>query len=373
MIHNVVFKVTHTCNLACRYCYARDEKSEVVARSILKAAIKAAVQLDADTVHFIWHGGEPLFAGVDFFSEALTLQQAAADGSGKRFQNSLQTNGTLVHRDFADFFKRNEFSVGVSLDGPLHLHNANRLLPGGAGSYQRALKGYHTLRDAGVRTGIVCVVDPVSPPDAETLLDWLEEIGGDSASLSPIFSKRAVHCGAYPAFLISFREAIARRQSPIRVRELIFPGTTPEVRERMGLMDACHPGWPCHETISTVDERGYIYFGCDRFLDGHLGRKENFILGHVESGGFRKALSSARFSELSALAAVQERICKASCDIYPTCDGGCAADWMLLPEKETMGRPDVLICRSARRMAIPQDPENRDLRDETQQCVEVKK
>ena len=116
----------------------------------------------------------------------------------------------------------------------------------------------------------------------------------------------------------------------------------------MGLLDACHPGWPCYETISTVDEQGYIYFGCDRFLDSRLSKKEKYRLGHIDNGGFRKALRSQQFSALSALAEGQKDICASACNFFSTCDGGCVADWMLTPPKSFLERTDVVFCRAVK-------------------------
>ena len=169
------------------------------------------MQLDADTVNFIWHGGEPLLAGIDFFAEAVLLQKAVADGTGKHFQNCLQTNGTLVNPDFAEFFRKNDFSIGVSLDGPEPVHDANRLSLERKGSYEPALRGYQTLKAGGVKTGVICVIDPIYPPKTEMFLDWLEEIGATSVSLSPLFAHRADLHGDYPLFLRSLKEALHHR------------------------------------------------------------------------------------------------------------------------------------------------------------------
>ena len=315
--------------------------------STLRSLINSAVQLDADTVNFIWHGGEPLLAGLEFFSDAVSIQAAVKEGTGKRFLNSLQTNGTLVNSSFAEFFKRHKFFVGLSLDGPAFIHDNNRSSNRG-GSYEQSLRGYKTLKDADVDPGIVCVVDPNSLPEIDMFIDWLEDIGADSVSLNPIFAKRAEPPGNYPIFLGSLKDAITCRHSQIRIRELIFPGTTTAEREKMGIMNACHPGWPCYETISTVDEEGYIYFSCDRFLDNHLSKKEVYRLSHVENGGFRKALASDQFSKLSALAKSQQEICMSVCSLFLTCDGGCVADWMLLPNKQAMKRPNVVYCQGVR-------------------------
>jgi radical SAM protein with 4Fe4S-binding SPASM domain len=347
MIHHVVFKVTHGCNLACDYCYAIRSTIEIASRETLHATMKSAVQLDADTVNFIWHGGEPLLAGLDFFVEAVDLQAAITARAGKRFRNAVQTNGTLMTPEFAAFFRQHDFAVGVSLDGPAAYHDRHRASPGGARSYGRALKGYQALIEAGVTPGVVCVIDPVSPPEIEMLLDWAAEIGLTSLSLNPIFRKRTAPDGAYPIFITSLQAALQRRNSKLRVRELLLAGTTVEDRERMGLLDACHPGWPCYESISGVDEQGIIYFGCDRFLDTGAVPQKAYQIGSVQNGGFRKALTSPQFARLAAVADGHKQVCASVCHLASTCDGGCVADWMLAPEARAAARPEVVFCRAA--------------------------
>lgn len=39
---------------------------------------------------------------------------------------SIQTNGLLIDSDRADFFKENDFLVGLSMDGGSDIHNLNR-------------------------------------------------------------------------------------------------------------------------------------------------------------------------------------------------------------------------------------------------------
>ncbi|WP_264580099.1 hypothetical protein [Rhodovulum sulfidophilum] len=61
------------------------------------------------------------------------------------------------------------------------------------------------------------------------------------------------------------------------------------------VFDACHPGWPCHRTITAVDEVGNIYFGCDRFMAGGLHGSRDFVIGHADEG-FRAAFGSDHYA-----------------------------------------------------------------------------
>ena len=74
-------------------------------------------------VTFSWQGGEPTLMGLDFFKEAVRLQEEYAP-AGVRVTNVIQTNGTTLTPAWCRFFKDHGFLVGLSLDGPPELHNA---------------------------------------------------------------------------------------------------------------------------------------------------------------------------------------------------------------------------------------------------------
>ena len=62
----ITFKVTLKCNLACKYCYGREnnsigaEMSDAEIRSGLQFAYRYALAVGAKNLMICWHGGEPL-------------------------------------------------------------------------------------------------------------------------------------------------------------------------------------------------------------------------------------------------------------------------------------------------------------------------
>ena len=55
-------------------------------------------------VTFIWHGGEPTVAGLDFYRDAVALQEKYAQGM--RITNLIQTNGLLLSNEWFSFLKK---------------------------------------------------------------------------------------------------------------------------------------------------------------------------------------------------------------------------------------------------------------------------
>src|SRR5580765_2170229 len=122
------------CNLDCSYCfYLHKEQllgSETKFRitdEILEAHIKQYIEgQDRHEVVFSWQGGEPTMLGLGFFEKVITLEKKYKKPN-QRIENDLQTNGTLLNDDWGAFLKQHGFLVGLSIDGPRELHDANRV------------------------------------------------------------------------------------------------------------------------------------------------------------------------------------------------------------------------------------------------------
>jgi len=66
----VIKPVGTRCNLHCEYCYHRskDNREKTVMNSrILEEFMKQYLAFPQSTFQFIWHGGEPTLASIDFF------------------------------------------------------------------------------------------------------------------------------------------------------------------------------------------------------------------------------------------------------------------------------------------------------------------
>lgn len=145
------------CNLKCTYCFynQRDQLSPHVMSSwLLEKFIKEYLQMFQGDVRFIWHGGEPLLAGIDFFQSVVRLQKVYADLS-HQIKNTIQTNATLINDEWAEFFAHHQFGVGVSLDGSAESHNRFRKNTGGHDTFTAVRRGIEILREHGLRPGFI--------------------------------------------------------------------------------------------------------------------------------------------------------------------------------------------------------------------------
>ena len=133
------------CNLRCKYCYYI-EKSKLFPNEhnmmndeTLERFIRDYIQSQSmQQILFTWHGGEPMLRPLAFYEKVIELQKRYA--GGRIIENSLQTNGTLITDEYAEFFAKNGWLIGVSIDGPREYHDAYRRSAGGGPTFDEVMK-----------------------------------------------------------------------------------------------------------------------------------------------------------------------------------------------------------------------------------------
>jgi uncharacterized protein len=182
--HVVAKPIGARCNLDCAYCYYLHKKDLLpgaadgrIADDLLEEFIRQYITgQDLEPIAFSWHGGEPTLLGLDFFRRVVELQQKYADT--KRIDNDVQTNGLLLDAAWCEFFREHKFLVGLSIDGPKHLHDRFRRNQRGEGSFDAACRAAGLLREHGVTFNILTVVSSANARRPEEVYQFLvEELG----------------------------------------------------------------------------------------------------------------------------------------------------------------------------------------------------
>lgn len=178
---SMVKPVGSLCNMRCKYCYYLDKAAlydyhePKMDDDLLELYIRRNIEGNASPVlSFAWHGGEPLLAGIDFYKKAVALQKKYAEG--REVENSIQTNGLLVNREWCDFFRDNNFLVGISIDGPEDIHDAHRFDAGGQPTFARVMKAIEMMYRSRVEYNTLSTVNVHSEGRGHEVYRFLRQI-----------------------------------------------------------------------------------------------------------------------------------------------------------------------------------------------------
>ncbi len=197
----LVKPVSSLCNIECEYCFYHDlaghqhaapRKMELsVISSLMDRAAEFFIESSASTsripsahssensVSFLFQGGEPTLAGLNFFKAVVQEQQRAFARVGWPIPvfNSIQTNACHLNEELVAFLAANHFLFGVSLDGPSHVHDAYRIYRNGRGSFSDVMKGIDLLRRFNAEFNILCVVTDITAAHTADVYNFFKSNG----------------------------------------------------------------------------------------------------------------------------------------------------------------------------------------------------
>ncbi|MFD2670320.1 anaerobic sulfatase maturase [Marinicrinis sediminis] len=341
--------VSNSCNLACDYCYfdgcnGLDMEKVRIQESILESFMQQYMPLTSGVASFAWQGGEPMLAGLDFFKRVVDLQMTYAPPH-TTLNNAIQTNGTLITDEWAQFFKHYRFLVGVSLDGSRMIHNKRRPFGSGAGSYDAVMKGLEVLRRHQVDFNVLTVIHEDNVDKADELMDFYEREGLDYVQFIPAMNFKAQETEKAGDYLISpqqYGDFLCRTFD----RWLQNGRPQRSVRQFDNLLSQTlnHPAELCtHRArcpLSLVIESNGDVFPCDFFMD------EGNRLGNLKTDALTALLDSTPYAEFLSLKSRLPDACM-NCEYLSQCHGGCPRNRNWMAEKPQV--PDY-FCASYRQL-----------------------
>ena len=322
--------VSGECDFRCRYCFYREAIKSRAARAagamspeLIGAIIERAMERAEGAVTFIFQGGEPMLAGLEFYRHVVRAQKAF-NKRGLHVFNAIQTNGALINGEWARFFRDEGFLTGVSLDGYERLHDINRCDASGQPTFQRVMAGIEALKTSGAAFNILTVVTAQSAHNAEKIyrffkrngllyqqyipcLDPMGKRGREAYSLTP---------ENYAAF---FTELLDLWFSDIISGEFIY------IRHFENMLGALRGHPPEHCGMSgrcamqyVIEADGTVY-PCDFYT------RDGYELGSLAEEGFDGIEARLAASGFIASSAAISPEC-AECEYYFICRGGCRRD-----------------------------------------------
>lgn len=326
------------CNLNCTYCFYLDkselfpeEKTHRMSVKVLEELIKQTMIQSPPQISFGWQGGEPTLMGLSFFRKAVEFQEKY--GKGKSVGNGLQTNGILINQEWANFLAKYNFLVGLSLDGPEHIHNHYRITKNGKGTWSKVHNSAKLLLNSGVATNALVVVNDYSVNFPEEIYNYHKELGLNYMQFIPCVETDPTNKNKAAEFSVSdekygeflnkifdlWHEDIKDGDAAVSVRYF------DSVFHRYVGMEApeCTLAKECG-TYLTVEHNGDVY-SCDFFVEN------DWKLGNVLTHKLDEMLNSTRQETFGNMKAELPEECK-TCKWLMKCHGGCTKDRIRDPQ-----------------------------------------
>jgi uncharacterized protein len=317
------------CNLDCEYCYYL-EKEQLYPQSSFQISIELLETYtrqyieaqQSSEVTFSWQGGEPTLAGLPFYEKAVELQKKYSRPEQKVL-NTFQTNGLHLDAEWSEFFKRNNFLVGLSLDGPAYIHDAYRLDKGGHPTFVRVIRALRLLQDHNVDFNILACIHAASVTHPLEIYRFLrDEAQVHFMQFIPVVTKKttpyAITAQQYGNFMCTIFDEWVRRDVGQIYVQLFDVALAAWAGLPPGL---CVFSETCGNALA-LEHNGDLY-SCDHFVS------PAYLLGNIQQHPLNVLVSSEkqlRFGQDKR--DTLPRQCR-ECEVRFVCNGGCPKDRFL--------------------------------------------
>lgn len=332
------------CNIACDYCFYLEKESGTLKSTqnqrhmddaTLEAYVRNYINANpAQEIEFAWQGGEPTLAGMDFYEKALRLQAKYA--RGKTISNAMQTNGLLIDDDWARFLASNNFLVGISIDGPQHLHDTHRRGRNGKGVHARVIKALGHLKQHRVEYNILSVVNATTAQHPVEIYRYLaHELEAQFIQFIPAVEQRTKSASrgelAHPQTLDPNVETTPWSVSGEDYGRFMIGVFDEWVRRDVGrvyvqLFDNALAAWsgempslcimrPTCGSVLVIEQNGDVY-SCDHYV------YETHKLGNVRRDNLTGLVDGKQQRAFGMAKADLPKAC-VQCEWRFTCHGGC--------------------------------------------------
>lgn len=347
-LHVVAKPIGPLCNLNCEYCFYLEKKTLFGARETYRMSDKVVSCFIASyiksqptpVVEFVWQGGEPTLLGIDFFKRVIELQRPFT--RRKTITNSLQTNGSLLTDEWCDFLKKYNFMVGISLDGPMEIHNRYRRDHQGNGTFDSVIRGLRLLQKYQVDYNVLaCVARGTAAQPLDTYRFFRDQ-GVEFIQFTPIVERipdvsgrQLGLCLAGPASLD--KEELQNEVTPWTVipeeyGDFLIAVYEEWVRHDVGKVFVMNFEWALNAWIGNpspvcihakqcgqsivIEHNGDVY-ACDHCV------YPRYNLGNISNGNFFRMVGKSVQSGFGVMKeSALPRWCR-ECEVLAACRGGC--------------------------------------------------
>ena len=347
----VILQPTTFCNINCKYCYLFDRSkksrmSEAVVRQIVTRLL-GFDEIAGSSFPVTWHAGEPLVAGKEFYRAAFReLERLRSHCS---VANSIQTNATLIDKDWCEIFREYNVHIGISLDGPRHIHDQVRVTRGDKGTHDKVMRAVDLCRTYGINPSVICVVRRSMLSQGPEILDFFRSEGFHRIAFNideaegMNRSSSMEDEGAEKEFIdfVDYLVANRTKQGGMRIREV--DATMDRICAPNYTLGTLNSAVVPFQIINIAWNGDYSTFSPELLGFKNMGRHRDFIFGNVTDGDFRDILDTEKFRQVydSISRGVDE--CREKCYYFSVCGGGCPSN--KLAENGSFASTKTVFCR----------------------------
>ena len=342
------------CYLDCKYCFFLSKEMLYpgsrfrMADDLLEQYIKQLIESHrTEEVTIAWQGGEPTLMGLDFFKRSVAYAQKYRK-TDQTILHTMQTNGTKIDAEWAEFFKKNNFLIGLSVDGPRQMHDAYRVNKGGQGTFDQVMRGWEILRQYQVDFNILCTLHAVNgdhplkvyrffrdelkaefvqfipiieraTPETLPVANegWSERPGGDRplyTQIGELVTERSITPEQYGRFLTDVFDEWVRRD----VGKVYVQMFDVALGSWVGMHTLCVFAPTCGNALA-LEHNGDLY-SCDHFVE------PAYLLGNIQETRMIELVASDQQRKFGQDKQDSlPRYCR-ECDVRFACNGGCPKD-----------------------------------------------
>ena len=185
---SIIAKVTEACNSRCAYCDVvtkATQQTATMSNGVLERMYQRINEYLLEDLNrcceIIWHGGEPLLAGVSFYKTAIEFRQKYCSDTQSRIQHSIQSNLTLMQPVFIPVFRKLGMTfIGTSYDPISNIRGLGRARR--SDIYNRQFMwGVQTIEEAGFGWGAIYVVTKMSLLDPIGIFHFMTNLNPNAS------------------------------------------------------------------------------------------------------------------------------------------------------------------------------------------------
>ncbi len=351
----LIFQATSFCNIYCKYCYLpnrniKDRLTSTVAKQTIVRMMEA--KLLGERLNILFHDGEPTVLPITEYEDII---KAISDTTDANISYDMQTNGTLINQNWCEFFLKNNFHIGLSIDGPQHIHDRNRVRRNGKGTFEEVYKGMNHLIKYNIPFSVIAVIDEYSINFPDEIFNFFFTNGVKSLSLNfeetlGVNKSSLTKHGEIDRLLKNFLERMFQLQLKNNGLMLIR-----EFRSAFdALMNNTNDPYPTsmkrgingqyqpYNILSVWANGSFSTFSpelstqkCEEYGD--------FVFGNVFNNSFEEAIQTEKFKTISTAIYNGLQKCK-SCKYYNFCGGGLPGNKFY--EHKTFDVAETTLCKS---------------------------